>query len=142
MKTRLVRAASFSAAHRYFNPTLSEAENKKLYGSLYREAGFGHNFHFEAHFEGSVNPLTGMIVNLVEVDRWMKHVTHSLDHKHLNKQPAFNGVTPTPERIAEFILGELTKAVAHDSSKAVGAGFRIVKVRLYEGEFLWVDAIS
>ena len=142
MKTRLVRAASFSAAHRYFNPRLSDEENKQLYGSFYREAGFGHNFQYEAHFEGSIDPLTGMIVNLKDVDRWLRTVTESLDHKRLNDHPAFASDAPTPERIAEFILRELEKLIGQASKAQRASDFRIVKVRLYEGDALWVDAIA
>lgn len=135
---RLVRAWGFSASHRYFNSALTEEENRKLYGSLYREKGFGHNFRMEAHVEGPIDPLTGMIVNLVDIDRWLKEVTDELDHQHLNALPFFQGGAPTPERIALFLFQEIQKRMKRE--RASDDPVRLLKVRLYEGQDgLWVD---
>ena len=128
---RLVRQLSFSAAHRYFAPDLSEAENRAIYGSLYRDEGFGHNFLVEAHFEGDVDPLTGMIVNLVDVDRWLGEVNREVDHKNLGKLSWFAGVAPTPERIALYFASEISRRLPRH--------VRLAKVRIYEGEDLWID---
>ena len=131
VRIRFVRTASFAAAHRYFNPSLSEDENRRLYGTYYREAGFGHNFLVEAHFEGPIDPMTGMIVNLTIVDQWLKEVLSSLDHKTMNDLPFFTKVSPTPERIALYIFKDI-------ESRAAGTT-KLAKVRLYEGDDLWVD---
>lgn len=133
-RIRLVRTVSFSAAHRYANPALSENENQKIYGSLYREDGFGHNFLVEAHLEGHVDPLTGMIVNLVDVDRWLKKVAEKFDHRHLNELSYFD--VPTPERIAESFFDLLKEEMSQGSSA------KLIKIRLYEGDDLWVDCFA
>lgn len=143
--TRFVRTVSFAAAHRYASPQLSEEENKKAYGSLYREEGFGHNFQIEAHFDGDVDPLSGMIVNLADVDRWLKDVAARFDHKHLNEIPEFAGAAPTPERLAQKFYELLNVHVeAHRSlppEKRLGGSGRVhlAKIRVYEGDDLWVD---
>lgn len=140
MQIRFVRTMTFSSSHRYFNPQFSEQDNRKLYGSLYREDGFGHDFHLEAHFTGQIDPLTGMIVNLVDVDRWLMELKRELDHRHLNDLPAFASeaesatAVPTPELIARYCYQELEKKVTGHSS-----GARLFKVRLHEGDQLWVD---
>jgi 6-pyruvoyltetrahydropterin/6-carboxytetrahydropterin synthase len=136
-RIRLVRTVTFSAAHRYFNPSLSEEENRRLYGSLYREQGFGHNFLVEAHVEGPVDPLTGMIVNLVEIDDWLKDIVFELDHQHLNDLPIYMGKSPTPERIGLQFFDCLSRALANHAS-----GAQLAKVRVYEGETLWVDVCA
>jgi len=140
---RFARTVTFSAAHRYFNPNLSDDENRRLYGSFYRAEGFGHNFLVEAHFEGGIDPLTGMIVNLVDVDNWLKDVAKTLDHKNLNELPEFRDVAPTPERIVQWFFNALEPRVKDYvlSLRALGdrREISLAKVRLYEGDDLWVD---
>ncbi|HVK60795.1 MAG TPA: 6-carboxytetrahydropterin synthase [Bdellovibrionales bacterium] len=131
LSVKVVRVATFSAAHRYFNHQLSIEENKKIYGSLYREDGFGHNFAIEAHFSGPIDPMTGMIVNLVDIDSWLKDVTRVVDHQNLNLLPAFQQAPPTPETIARFFFTELTTRI--------GGKVQLEKVRVFEGDDLWVD---
>jgi 6-pyruvoyltetrahydropterin/6-carboxytetrahydropterin synthase len=132
---RIARTATFSSAHRYADKALSEKENQDIFGSLYREKGFGHNFLLEAHFEGAVDSLTGMVVNLSEIDRWLKTVTLELDHRHLNELPAFNGRAPTPERIAQYCYRAILEQMKKDGFLSV----KLAKTRVYEGETLWAD---
>lgn len=144
-----VRAVTFSAAHRYASPTLSEAENKRVYGSLYREDGFGHNFLAEAAFTGPVDFQTGMIANLVEIDRWLKTVAARFDHKFLNECPEFTGVAPTLERLARAFFDGVATAMSAASSAAISnptpepipalRDVRLTRVRIYEGRDTWID---
>lgn len=134
---RLVRAVSFSSAHRYFDQAMSESENQDAYGSLYRKKGFGHNFRVEAHFQGAVDPLTGMIVNLIKIDGWLNEVVQIFDHRHLNELSVFSGRAPTPERIAQSFFAELEKQL-----RISHATVQLAKVRLYEGDELWIDCFS
>lgn len=129
---RLVRAIDFNAALRYFDSSLSIEANRDLYGSLYRDKDFGANFRLEASFVGSVDPLTGMIVNLVDVDRWLKSAVSNLDGRFLNE--IFGGKTPTPERIARAAFEELDRLLKAEAP----ASARLEKVRLFEGESLSV----
>ncbi len=129
----ICRRISFSSGHRYFNPQFTEAENRRLYGSSYSPSGDGHNFVLEALLEGKVDPQTGMIINLKQVDSVLKEVTAPLDHHFLNTDvPDFAKVVPTAENIALYCLKELRRRF--DSADA-----RIVKVRLYEGPDFWVE---
>ena len=128
----LVRTVSFSAAHRYFNPKLSLEENQRTYGSLMNAEGYGHNFLVEAHVSGDVDPLTGMIINLVDLDAWLKSVAIRFDHQDLNVRPEFLGEVPTPERIALYFATAM-------QNMAQAKKTRIRKIRVYEGESLWVD---
>ncbi|MEK7354824.1 MAG: 6-carboxytetrahydropterin synthase [Bdellovibrionota bacterium] len=143
MTVTFARTVTFSCAHRYFNPQLNDDENRRLYGSLYRADGFGHNFLLEAHFEGEIDSKTGMIVNLTDVDRWLKDVATVLDHKHLNEIPEFRNVSPTPERIAQWFYSALEPRVtAHVSELRSRGDSRLVtlaKIRLHEGDALWID---
>lgn len=128
-----VRTVTFSAAHRYASAALGEEESRRVYGSLYREpgAGFGHNFLVEATFSGPVDSQTGMIANLADVDQWLRTVASRYDHQVLNDLPDFSAHAPTLELVA---------AAFFDGVRAlVSSGVRLVSIRLYEGEQIWVD---
>ncbi len=129
----ICRRISFSSGHRCFNPAWTEEENRRAYGSHYSEDGRGHNFVLEAYFEGPVDPVTGMVVNLKEIDSLLKRVTEPLDHRFLNTDlEEFRGKAPTTERIAMYCFERL--------KQEVGDGrLRLRRVRLFEGFDFWVD---
>lgn len=134
---RLVRAKTFSAAYRSFDPSMTHEENESLYGSRARAPGFGFNFVIEAHIEGEVDPLTGMIVNLVDLDRWLGEIAGELDHQLLHELAAFAGHAVTLERIAAHCANGLIDRMERDKASA-----RLFKVRIHEGADLWVDCFS
>lgn len=141
LSVKVVRAASFSAAHRYFNASLSKEENEKAFGSLIRDDGFGHNFLVEVHITGPIDPLTGMIVNLSDIDRWIKDTVVLVDHKNLNELPFFSGQNPppTPETIARFFYDEIQKKVLAYAQPYSGSKVTLTNVRVFEGDDLWAD---
>jgi 6-pyruvoyltetrahydropterin/6-carboxytetrahydropterin synthase len=131
----LVRAVHFSSGHSYINPELSIEENRKAYGSLYKESGMGHNFRLEASVTGPVDPESGMILNLVELDLLLKDLVRPLDHHYLNDDVEFFKTNPpTAENIARYCFEELQVKM-----RARAPGVRLQKVRLHEGNRLWVD---
>lgn len=137
-----VRRIHFSAAHAYAKPGASFEENKKVYGSSAKPAGLGHNFKLEAHFSGPIDEATGMIINLADIDSWLKKMVEPLDHHYLNNDvPFFKSNVPTAENIARYCFDSLKNImnnlpVTHRPS---AQNARLLKVRLYEGENLWVD---
>ena len=46
--------------------------------------GHGHNYELEAYFSGPVDPVTGMIANLADVDQWLRATVASVSGKHLD----------------------------------------------------------
>jgi 6-pyruvoyltetrahydropterin/6-carboxytetrahydropterin synthase len=130
--TYLSRRITFSAAHRYFQKKFSEAENKEIFGKCYNEHGHGHNYVLEMTVGGKVDGLTGMVINLVDVDKILVEVTEPLDHHHLNKDvPEFAEVVPTTENIAKYCFEKIKVLLPSD--------VKLEKVRLYEADNLWVD---
>ncbi len=130
---KLARKVTFSSAHRYHNPNFSEDDNKKTFGACYTPYGHGHNYVLEAYFEGPIDPETGMVMNLRDIDRIMKAAIEPLDHHHLNFDvPEFKTKVPTTENIAQYCFDKIkaqfqqTKVVLHH-------------IRLFEGDDLWVD---
>lgn len=141
-QTVFVRRVHFSAAHAYAKPGATFEENKKIYGSSAKPAGLGHNFKVEAHFEGQIDPQTGMIINLSDIDSWLKKMIAPLDHHHLNNDVEFfKKNVPTAENIARYCFDSLKTIMKENpvTHKPLKQPARLLKVRLYEGENLWVD---
>ena len=131
--TRLARRKGFQCMHRYANSRWSEERNQTEFGACFTPHGHGHNYECEVYFEGEVNRETGMIVNLVDVDQLLGKVLNPLDGKHLNFEiDDFKERIPTTENIALWISDQLMRNFRIP-------GVRLVKVRLYEYEDLWVD---
>lgn len=127
MDAYLTISTHFSAAHRLALPTLSYEENLEIYGKCARPHGHGHNYHLEITVKGSINPRTGMIADLAEVQQAIEdHVIEPFDHTFLNHDIAyFADVVPTAENIAVHIRDLLRDPIAH-------TGAALHKVKLIE----------
>ena len=68
MKAHLTRRYIFSASHRLHNDGMSDAQNRAVYGKCNNPHGHGHNYALEVTVSGQVDPETGMICNLVDLD--------------------------------------------------------------------------
>lgn len=134
MKMTIVRASHFSCGYAFQVPGYSSAENLKTYGDLANYEGFGRNFRVEASFSGEIDPLSGMILNLTEIDQWLGHVVSSLDHRFLNTDlKYFSKCVPTPENIVKYIFEEITAQMILHKDVC------LTNVRLYESENRWLD---
>jgi 6-pyruvoyltetrahydropterin/6-carboxytetrahydropterin synthase len=109
LKVELGRRYRFSASHRLHNPDLSEAENSRLYGKCNNPFGHGHNYVLEVLVSGSVDPATGMIANLADLDGFVeREVLEPFDHKSLNEDvAAFRATVPTTENLCIEIFRRL-----------------------------------
>lgn len=134
---RVARRVWFSSAHRYHQEKFSTAENQRVFGRCNTEHGHGHNYILEAFLEGPIDPQTGMLVNLIDVDHAMKQVTDPLDHQHLNFDIAyFKDKVPTTEVIAQYCFRALRSQLARAFP---GLNIQLYKVRLFEIDDLWVE---
>jgi 6-pyruvoyltetrahydropterin/6-carboxytetrahydropterin synthase len=108
----ITRRATFSAGHILRNEAWDEARNREVFGGC--AGDHGHNYVLEVSVGGDVDPGTGMVVNLKEVDRVLKEaVIADLDHHHLNRDVEWlAGVLPTTENLALAIWRRLEKRVA------------------------------
>jgi 6-pyruvoyltetrahydropterin/6-carboxytetrahydropterin synthase len=124
LKLSLTRRYRFSASHRLHRENLSEEENLRLYGKCSNVHGHGHNYVFEVTVAGPVDPATGMIANLGELDPFVeREVIEPFDYKYLNEEvPEFAKDVPTTENLCREIYRRL---------KAFPAG-RIARVRIEE----------
>jgi len=104
MKAYLNRRYMFSAAHRLHSDDFSDAQNRDLYGKCNNPFGHGHNYTVEVSVSGQVDPKTGMVCNLVDIDDCVKaQVLERFDHKNLNLLREFKDVVPTTENLCVCI---------------------------------------
>jgi len=115
MKAYLNRRYMFSAAHRLHSDRFSEAENRELYGKCNNPHGHGHNYTIEVSVSGQVDPKTGMVCNLMDIDECVRaQVLDRFDHQNLNLLPEFKNKVPTTENLCieiyEILKREFQKA--------------------------------
>jgi 6-pyruvoyltetrahydropterin/6-carboxytetrahydropterin synthase len=109
LKIELGRRYRFSASHRLHSAKLSEEENHRVYGKCNNPYGHGHNYVVEVNVSGTVDPATGMIANLGDLDSFVeREVIEPFDHKSLNEDvAAFRENVPTTENICKEIFERL-----------------------------------
>jgi 6-pyruvoyltetrahydropterin/6-carboxytetrahydropterin synthase len=111
VKIHLWRRYRFSASHRLHTVLLGEEENRRVYGKCNNPYGHGHNYIVEVAVSGAVNPATGMIASLDDLDGFVKReVIEPFDHKYLNEEIAeFRERVPTAENICIEIFSRLRR---------------------------------
>jgi 6-pyruvoyltetrahydropterin/6-carboxytetrahydropterin synthase len=109
MKVSLSRRYRFAASHRLHSRRFDAQTNRRLYGKCDSPYGHGHNYTVEVTFTGPIDPSTGMIANLGELDPFVeREVIEAFDHKYLNEEiAAFRDRVPTTENVAREIFYRL-----------------------------------
>ena len=122
---RITRRATFAAAHILCRDDWSDQQNREVFGACTTD--HGHNYVIEVTVAGTLDPQTGMVVNLKDIDSVLRReFIDAVDHHHLNRDVDFmRGVIPTAENIA---LAAFNRLKAHFSPA------RLVKVRVVETE--------
>lgn len=111
MRAYFGRRYRFSASHRLHSEALSAEENRAVYGKCNNPHGHGHNYVVEVRVGGEVNPETGMVCNLVELDACVrKEVLDVFDHTNLNLHECFKAAVPTTENLCLEIHGRMKRA--------------------------------
>jgi len=124
MKAYLTRRYWFSASHRLHCDDMTDRENQAVYGKCNNPHGHGHNYALEITVGGSVDPKTGMVCNLVDLDEFVtQNILERFGHENLNTLDEFQGLVPTTENLCVELYNILEQ------------GFRqaeVEKVRLEE----------
>ncbi len=130
---RLTRAIDFSTSLRYWNPELSEAENRRLFG--HKAEQHGHNYRLEVTLRGEPDPTTGMVIDLKDLQELLdREIMARFDHRDLNRDtPYFEKQPPTPENFVLLIQRLLAVALP--------AGL-LDRVRLQEDPDTWVELVE
>jgi 6-pyruvoyltetrahydropterin/6-carboxytetrahydropterin synthase len=107
VKICLGRQYRFFASHRLNSPFLSEEENRKIYGKCNYPKGHGHTYKVTILVTGEVNPKTGMILPMEELDRVVEKVLKTLQYRFLETIPYFEKLPSTGERISKYLWENL-----------------------------------
>ena len=109
VKVELGRRYRFAASHRLHSEKLSAKENSRVYGKCNNPYGHGHNYVVEISVSGTVDPATGMIANLADLDGFVeREVIEAFDHRSLNEEvAAFREKVPTTENVCIEIYDRL-----------------------------------
>ena len=109
LKIELGRRYHFAASHRLHSPALSEEQNCRIYGKCNNPFGHGHNYVVEVLVSGEIDPATGMIANLADLDGFVeREILDPFDHKSLNEDvAAFDAAVPTTENLCIEIFRRL-----------------------------------
>ena len=100
MKAHLTRRYLFSASHRLHSPEMSAEENRDTYGKCNNPHGHGHNYALEVTVSGQVDPPTGMVCNLVDLDGFIeREVLSRYNLENLNTLKEFAKTVPTTENL-------------------------------------------
>jgi len=105
MKARLTRVVHFSASHRLHNPSLSDDENRTLYGKCNHPNGHGHDYFVHVTVEGDVDPVTGMVMNLFDLDALLaREVVERFHYRSMDQAlEPFGGWVSTAENVARAV---------------------------------------
>lgn len=127
---RLSRAIEFSTSLRYWNPSLPDVENRRLYGA--KAAQHGHNYRLEVTLRGEPDPRTGMVMDLKDLQEILdREVMARFDHRDLNcDTPYFDKEPATPENFVQVIRRLLVAALPEGS---------LDRIRLQEDPDTWVE---
>ena len=109
----MTRRIVFSAAHADWIAALSKAENEAIFGANASLEPYGHNYTLDVSVDGPIDPRTGMVFNIKELDRIVREqVIQVLDRKFINRSvPAFCDRAVTVESLTEFIAERLRPAL-------------------------------
>jgi 6-pyruvoyltetrahydropterin/6-carboxytetrahydropterin synthase len=114
MKAYLTRRYLFSASHRLHCEEMSVAENQSVYGKCNNPHGHGHNYSVEVTVAGHVDPRTGMVCNLVNLDSFVhENILERFDHQNLNTLAEFEQIVPTTENLCVEVFDILERDFHH-----------------------------
>lgn len=108
------RRLHFNAAHRLFDPGLSDAENARIFGKCSNPNWHGHNYILDVSVTGEVDPRTGFTFDLGALKRLVnEQVLDQVDHRNFNLDVGFmQGTIPTSENIVVAFWRRLAPLVA------------------------------
>jgi 6-pyruvoyltetrahydropterin/6-carboxytetrahydropterin synthase len=101
MKVYLSRRYHFSASHRLHTEAYDAERNREVFGKCNNPHGHGHNYTVAVTFSGQVDPVTGMICNLADLDSFARtNLLDRFDHTNLNTLECFAESVSTTENLS------------------------------------------
>ena len=101
MKAHLSRRYHFSASHRLHTDAYDATQNMAVFGKCNNPYGHGHNYTVQVTFSGQVDPTTGMVCDLGELDAFARtNLLDRFDHANLNTLDCFVNKVSTTENLS------------------------------------------
>ena|ERR1700761_5119918 len=101
MKAHLNRRYHFSASHRLHTEAYDAAKNHAVFGKCNNPHGHGHNYTVQVTLSGQVDPSTGMVCNLADLDAFAQtNLLARFDHMNLNTMDCFANAVSTTENLS------------------------------------------
>jgi 6-pyruvoyltetrahydropterin/6-carboxytetrahydropterin synthase len=134
----ITRRAEFSASHVCRLESLSDSQNRELFGEEANPNGHGHNYVLEVSVEGTPDPVTGMVIDLKELKEVIEaEIVDPMDHRFLNYEvEPFGKVVPTTANLAKEIWRRLDIGLGRRFGREL-----LARVRLFETPDLYVDML-
>ena len=125
----------FCASHKYGNDSWSEEKNIEVFGKDYNN--HGHNYILEVSITGPINPDTGWLVDLQQLNQIVKaKVVNILDHSQIEENIAwFKDRQPSSEVILVWIWEQIVK----DIKDAVLHKLRLVETNSIHTDYYGPD---
>jgi 6-pyruvoyltetrahydropterin/6-carboxytetrahydropterin synthase len=100
MKAHLSRRYHFPASHRLHTDAYDAERNRAVFGKCNNPHGHGHNYTVQITVSGEVDPETGMVCNLAELDAFAQtNLLDRFDHANLNTLEYFRESVSTTENL-------------------------------------------
>ncbi len=133
MTVRLSRRYAFFASHRLHSAALTAEENREVFGKCNNPHGHGHNYEVEVTVRGGVNPVTGRVVDIAQLDRLaQEQILAPFRYRNLNEEvAAFRERVPTTENLGTEVDRRLREAWGQTFA---AGGPQLEKVRIWETE--------
>jgi 6-pyruvoyltetrahydropterin/6-carboxytetrahydropterin synthase len=138
MPVSLSRVVGFRALHRFYRPDWSDDRNRDTFGPLSDAPGHAHDYQCVVTVTGPLEPLQGMVMDLVELDRILQEeVVGRFDGRHLNldvPEFAYGRMLPTCEALATHVYGRVAARLP--------SGVALERVRVAEDPTLYGDCTA
>lgn len=102
---KLTIRTSFAAAHNLIN---YQGDCENLHG---------HNWRVEVTVTATELDKAGLGIDFKVIKREAGVVIKELDHKYLNDNPAFKGISPSSEHISRYLYHRLSETLNNDTIK-------------------------
>ena len=107
----ITKTVYFSCSHRLYVNDWDETKNHEVFGPCSRL--HGHNYVLKVTVTGNPDPVTGMIINLTDLNRIIQsEIIDWVDHKNISEEiDIFRKKTPTVENMCVIFWDRLKKCL-------------------------------
>lgn len=134
MIAHLSRRWTIAASHRLHVDALSPERNREVFGKCNNPHGHGHNYAVQVTMAGPIDPVTGMVTNLADLDAFAKtELIERFDHRNLNTLECFLDRVPSTENLC-IELWQIFVQYPHATLKRIRVEETNNNAFEYEGE--------